>query len=71
MKLQQKHADLIVLNNPMEEGSAFGGDTNRVTLLQAGREPEAWPQLTKREVARKLMRRVADLLAQPQRAGAR
>ena len=62
-KLKSKHADMIVLNNPMEPGSSFGGDTNRVTILENGQVPEPWAQMTKAEVAAKLLRRVAERLS--------
>lgn len=61
-KLREKQADMIVLNNPMVAGSAFGGDTNKVTILEVGRPPEPWPQMTKHEVAEKLLLRVAERL---------
>ncbi len=61
-KLREKQADMIVLNNPMAPGSAFGGDTNKVTILETGKPSEPWPQMTKREVAEKLLRRVAERL---------
>ncbi len=32
-KLREKNADLIVVNNPLEEGSAFAADTNKVTFV--------------------------------------
>ena len=32
-KLEQKNADLIVLNSLNDEGAGFGVDTNKVTLL--------------------------------------
>jgi phosphopantothenoylcysteine decarboxylase/phosphopantothenate--cysteine ligase len=32
-KLEAKHLDLIVLNNPLIEGAAFGAETNQVTLF--------------------------------------
>ena len=46
-----------------ETGSGFGTDTNRVTLFDAERETEAWPLLSKREVADRLLDRVVELLA--------
>ena len=32
-KLQEKNADLIVLNSLRDEGAGFGHDTNKVTLF--------------------------------------
>ena len=50
-KLVDKQCDLVVFNDPTEDDSAFGGETNRVTLVAKTGEPEALPTLTKREVA--------------------
>jgi phosphopantothenoylcysteine decarboxylase / phosphopantothenate---cysteine ligase len=62
-KLRRKGVDLLVANDVAEPGSGFGTETNRVTLFDARREPEAWPVLTKREVADRLLDRVVELLA--------
>ncbi len=34
-KLEKKKLDLVVLNNPLEEGAAFAAETNRVMLITA------------------------------------
>jgi phosphopantothenoylcysteine decarboxylase/phosphopantothenate--cysteine ligase len=62
-KLRRKGVDLLVANDVTEPGSGFGTDTNRVTLYAADADPEAWPQLTKREVADRLLDRVVARLA--------
>lgn len=54
-KAARKHADFILLNYPTREGTAFGGDDNEVTLVRADGSHEAWPRLSKREVARRLL----------------
>jgi len=61
-KLKEKGLDLVVLNDPTEAGSEFGGDTNRVTVFSAAGAAEALPLLTKREVACRLFERVIRLL---------
>ncbi|MDZ7821217.1 MAG: phosphopantothenoylcysteine decarboxylase [Candidatus Marinimicrobia bacterium] len=39
-KLREKHLDWIVVNNPEKTAAAFGGDSNKVTVLGAkGRKP--------------------------------
>ncbi len=58
-KLQRKGVDLLVANDVAGPGSGFGTDTNRVTLLAADAPAEAWPLLTKREVADRLLDRLA------------
>jgi phosphopantothenoylcysteine decarboxylase / phosphopantothenate---cysteine ligase len=62
-KAARKGVDLLVANDVAEAGSGFGSDTNRVTIIVPGAEPEAWPQLSKREVADRLLDRVAALRA--------
>lgn len=61
-KAVRKRVDLLLANDVLEEGSGFGTDTNRVTLIVPGRDPEAWPLLGKRQVADRLLDRVAALL---------
>jgi phosphopantothenoylcysteine decarboxylase / phosphopantothenate---cysteine ligase len=62
-KAARKSVDLLVANDVAEAGSGFGSETNRVTIIVPGAEPEAWPQLSKREVAERLLDRVAALRA--------
>ena len=62
-KLRQKRCDLVVANDVSEPGSGFGTETNRVTLLSG--EPaqvERLPQLTKIEVADRILDRLLVLL---------
>jgi len=61
-KAARKRVDLLVANDVGEPGSGFSVETNRVTLVAPGGEPEPWPLLSKREVADRLLDRVAALL---------
>jgi phosphopantothenoylcysteine decarboxylase/phosphopantothenate--cysteine ligase len=61
-KLRRKGADLLVANDVSEAGSGFGTDTNRVVILGADGSREDLPLLPKREVADRLLDRVAALL---------
>ena len=61
-KLRAKRVDLLVANDVTEAGSGFGTDTNRVTLYAADAPPEAWPLLSKRAVADRLLDRIARAL---------
>ena len=61
-KLKQKGADLIVLNNGDEPGAGFEVDTNRVTIIDVGGEPETLPQMLKTEVADAILDRAERLL---------
>ncbi|WP_184137237.1 bifunctional phosphopantothenoylcysteine decarboxylase/phosphopantothenate--cysteine ligase CoaBC [Deinococcus humi] len=55
VKAARKNADFILLNYPTQEGTAFGGDDNQVTLVRADGTHEDWPRTSKREVARQLL----------------
>ena len=49
-KLERKNFDFVVLNSLRDKGAGFGGDTNKVTLIDRnGREEH--PLMSKREVA--------------------
>jgi phosphopantothenoylcysteine decarboxylase/phosphopantothenate--cysteine ligase len=63
-KLAEKKLDLIVVNNPREDGAAFDHDTNRVMILTPEHEAENWPLLSKTEVASRLINRIADMLTE-------
>lgn len=52
-KLERKGADLIVANDVSPEGGVMGGNRNRVKLITSD-GVEAWPDLTKEEVAERL-----------------
>jgi phosphopantothenoylcysteine decarboxylase/phosphopantothenate--cysteine ligase len=61
-KLRRKGVDLLVANDVAEAGSGFGTETNRVTVFSADGESEAWPVMSKREVADRLLDLVVRLL---------
>jgi len=61
-KLRRKGLDLLVANDVSEPGSGFGTDTNRVTVFDPDGGADAWPLLTKRDVADRLLDRVARAL---------
>ena len=54
-KLREKNLDLIVLNELHVEGAGFGVDTNVVTFIEPHREPVAWPLMSKRDVADRIL----------------
>ena len=62
-KAVRKGVDLLVANDVAEEGSGFGTTTNRVTIFEPVAQPEPWPQLTKRDVAERLLDRLVSLRA--------
>ena len=63
-KMQRKGLDLVAVNNPGKPGSAFGSDTNDVTLIDSDGRVEALGLRPKREVARAILLRVAKALNQ-------
>jgi phosphopantothenoylcysteine decarboxylase/phosphopantothenate--cysteine ligase len=69
-KATRKGVDLLVANDVAEQGSGFGTDTNRVTLIVPGGEDEQWPLMSKRQVADRLWDRVVAARAARGRAGA-
>lgn len=68
-KLRRKGCDLIVLNNPLRPGSAFGGETNEVVFLYADGREEALPIMKKDDLGREIMRRIEGLVGPGIRTG--
>lgn len=62
-KAKRKGVDLLVYNDVSEPGSGFGTDTNRVVVIDAAGGTDAWPVLTKVEVASRLLDRVVEEVA--------
>ena len=60
--LRDKGLDLVVANDVTARGSEFGSDTDQVTFISAA-GAEALPLLAKREVARRLVAKIAERLA--------
>ncbi len=59
-KLKKKRCDLIVVNDPLEAGAAFGHDTNVVTVYNAGGEIYQSPgPESKRQIARTILKLAA------------
>jgi len=61
-KLRTKGVDLMVANDVGEAGSGFGTDTNRVRILDRAGTVDELPLLSKREVADRILDRVARAL---------
>ena len=55
-KLKSKSLDMIVVNNPHDEGAGFGTDTNKVTLMSAADgEKTELPVMPKYDVAMRIL----------------
>ncbi|MBI3189401.1 MAG: bifunctional phosphopantothenoylcysteine decarboxylase/phosphopantothenate--cysteine ligase CoaBC [Ignavibacteriales bacterium] len=61
-KLKTKNLDFIVLNNALEEGAAFGVDTNIVSIISRNGKLERFPKMSKFDVANAILDRVAKKL---------
>jgi phosphopantothenoylcysteine decarboxylase/phosphopantothenate--cysteine ligase len=61
-KLEKKGFDFLVANDVTEEGAGFDVDTNRVTILARGAEPEALPLMSKDAVAEEILDRAGRLI---------
>ncbi|MHB8630863.1 MAG: bifunctional phosphopantothenoylcysteine decarboxylase/phosphopantothenate--cysteine ligase CoaBC [Candidatus Limnocylindria bacterium] len=59
--LREKGLDLVVANDVTAKGSEFGSDTDQVTFVSAD-GAETLPLLSKREVARRLVAKIAERL---------
>jgi phosphopantothenoylcysteine decarboxylase/phosphopantothenate--cysteine ligase len=61
-KLRKKNLDFIVLNSTRDEGSAFGSDTNVVTIIGKDGKTEKLSKMPKFDVAVEILNRVVKLL---------
>jgi len=60
-KLHAKNADMIVLNSLNDEGSGFGYDTNKITLLGNWGTPIKLPLMSKADAAKAIVNRILEL----------
>ncbi|MFC1927163.1 bifunctional phosphopantothenoylcysteine decarboxylase/phosphopantothenate--cysteine ligase CoaBC [Chloroflexota bacterium] len=68
-KVKQKRLDFIVANDITAGDSGFGTDTNRVTIIDCKGKIDRLPLLAKREVAERILDKVAALLPRPKSRG--
>ncbi len=61
-KLLSKGVDMVVANDVSAADSGFGTDTNAVTFVRPGREPETMPLMDKFDVGNALLDRALPLL---------
>jgi phosphopantothenoylcysteine decarboxylase / phosphopantothenate---cysteine ligase len=61
-KLLKKNADMIVANNVKAEGAGFDAETNIVTIFKRDGTSEHLPLMSKKEVAKKILKEVSLLL---------
>jgi len=70
-KLKTKKLDIIVANDITDPACTFGSDTNKVTIIGKDGSQESLPLLLKREVADRILDRVAKLMGGKRRKRAR
>ncbi|PYI54352.1 bifunctional phosphopantothenoylcysteine decarboxylase/phosphopantothenate--cysteine ligase CoaBC [Paenibacillus flagellatus] len=68
-KVKRKKSDLLVLNDVTVPGAGFGTDTNIVRIYDEAGLVEALPQMSKRDVAERLLGLVAERLNASARRG--
>ncbi len=61
-KLAAKKCDMIVANDVSAGTGTFGGDANRVWLVEKDHVTE-WPPLSKKEVAQRLAQALSERLS--------
>ena len=62
-KVDSKKLDLIAANDITADGSGFGSDTNKVTLINRDLSVEELPLLSKYDVSNRILDRVKGLFA--------
>lgn len=60
-KLEEKNADMIVLNSLQDEGAGFGGDNNKVTFFFREGQPKEFGLRSKKQVARDIVDSILEL----------
>lgn len=61
LKLKKKNLDLIVLNSLCDKGAGFGGDTNKVTMIDREENRYEYELKSKQEVAKDIVDRMVGL----------
>jgi phosphopantothenoylcysteine decarboxylase/phosphopantothenate--cysteine ligase len=61
-KLESKNLDFIVLNSPKDEGSAFGHDTNKISIIDRGGKAGHFGLKSKKEAAVDILNKICALL---------
>ncbi|HVG40300.1 MAG TPA: bifunctional phosphopantothenoylcysteine decarboxylase/phosphopantothenate--cysteine ligase CoaBC [Chitinophagaceae bacterium] len=61
-KLNNKNADLIVLNSLQDKGAGFGGDSNKITIFGKNNFEKAYPAKSKEQVAADIVDTIINLM---------
>ena len=57
-KLEEKNLNIIVMNSLKDKGAGFGGDTNKISILDNRNNTESFELKSKNEVAKDILRYV-------------
>ncbi len=60
-KLQRKNLDFIVLNTLEDPGAGFGGDTNKITIMDSTGQITGYELKTKKDVAIDIVQKISEL----------
>jgi phosphopantothenoylcysteine decarboxylase/phosphopantothenate--cysteine ligase len=61
-KLEEKNADIVVLNSLRDAGAGFGKDTNKITLFKKGGEKRTYPTKSKELVAKDIVESIIEMI---------
>ena len=61
-KLKNKNLDLIVANSAIDEGSGFGGNTNKISILNKHNKITHFELKSKEEVAADIVHYIIDFI---------
>jgi phosphopantothenoylcysteine decarboxylase / phosphopantothenate---cysteine ligase len=61
-KLEEKNADMIVLNSLNDQGAGFGFETNKITIFEKNGQPIPYEQKPKQQVAKDIVDRIVKML---------
>jgi len=61
-KLKKKNLDLVIANNPTENGAGFGHDTNKVSIINPDGEVEEIDLMSKKELSRIIVEKLSKIM---------
>ena len=62
LKLKKKNLDMIVLNSLNDQGAGFGGDTNKITIIDKDNKQQLFELKNKKEVAADIVEKMLTML---------
>ena len=61
-KLNNKNADMVVLNSLNDEGAGFGYDTNKITIFEKNGKEQSYERKPKQQVAKDIVDRIVNMM---------